>query len=712
MRKWAAYCLAFIVAAGCSRGAPDPAQPPPSLPPPAQSAPIATAPLAPDPPSSPRPALQAGAWVDGAYVGPTLGFEIHPAPNGKWSAELAGERIGIHSLVVFAAGRGRAWVLEPNYSAYGETRLQWTDRNTLIFHRRFGPEERDTWFEADPASGQITPFLPEILTGRNGGRLRFSPDGRRLLVGTGYCDGCNKPSESAVTTYLVDLATGTARELGVDIVAEWDGDQVKWVAEPPHMGYSGPIFWSQNGLKRPLAESVQVGASDYVEWRAYRLDAKPGAPPFWTQPAVNRSGMYSSSDFWWAATYNPWDLWWPDPPAGPFRLELWAEVRPTVPDQPEPDMMYKLPELKREGGRRWAVVLSTEITPGPSDPPGQTVLLRSARMWDKVNGWGVGYGGRILRTVDGGVTWRDVSPAGFERCAGRYTPRQVERFAAGEAVVALACDRTGPDGKWTRESGRVSIFRSLDGGKTWLESSIEAEYRHAGAAGLQFLDTQNGFALIKPLAPDFNDLGALYRTADGGRTWQKVTDSASGLPAGIEVTFLNIRKGWAVGPKRDAIWLTEDGGRTWRQQGLELSDGTITGVWAPIFLSPTEGYLLANAIPAPEGARVGRRVLFWTQDGGQTWERRSEWDGERRPVFLTPAVGYRWEYELRSLNWTRDGGRTWENRVWDVNPAGMESVHFINEQTGFAVQGHLWVTADGAQSWAPVYPHTSQLPLP
>lgn len=53
---------------------------------------------------------------------------------------------------------------------------------------------------------------------------------------------------------------------------------------------------------------------------------------------------------------------------------------------------------------------------------------------------------------------------------------------------------------------------------------------------------------------------------------------------------------------------------------------------------------------------------------------------------------------------TSDGGQTWEPRPWAINPAGISSVHFVDEQRGFAVQGHLWTTGDGARTWTSVYP--------
>ena len=675
---------------------------------PAPQAEQAPAPPAPDPaprvsvPQNELARLKPGTWIPGDQVGQTLGYATTRSPDGKWWAEVAGPPIGTQTLVVSPADRARAWVVEPNYTAYGDTRPQWTDRNTLIYYSQYGGEHSDSWFEVNPAAGTITPFLPDILKGKNGGRVLFSPDGKRLLASTGYCNGCNKPSELAVTTYLVDLNTGTVSELGVDVEATWNGDEVKLVKEEPHWGYSGPIFGQPSGeLRRPIAEGIQIGATDYVEWRAYRLNATSGEAPFKVIPAVDRT-----------SSYNTWDIWWPDPPAEPFRLEAWALVRPGVPEMPAQQKgRLFTQDLRMEGGKRWAVVFSRELTLTSGEPPRQTVALGSLHMWDVNNGWATDWRGRIMRTDDGGKTWRDVSPAGLERCAGRYAPRYTREFGPNTGTVAMACDSTGPDGKWSGESGKVSIFRSVNGGKTWVASYIDTAYTHASPASLQFVDSRNGWAVVGPQPPWLTPQseGALYRTADGGRSWQKVTNNATGLPTALDIRFLDSRRGWAVGPKRNSLWITEDGGATWREQQVEST--AYAADWgrftAPTFLTADEGYLTAGG-GYIEGGRLGRKELYWTNDAGRTWEKRSEWDGERRPVFLTPEAGYIWEYETRSVKWTHDGGRTWEARVWENNQAGVEDVHFIDEQHGYALQGRIWRTTDSAATWTEVYPQAAQ----
>jgi photosystem II stability/assembly factor-like uncharacterized protein len=200
--------------------------------------------------------------------------------------------------------------------------------------------------------------------------------------------------------------------------------------------------------------------------------------------------------------------------------------------------------------------------------------------------------------------------------------------------------------------------------------------------------------VIRPVADRFvrPEAGAIYRTSDGGRTWKKVTDTGTGLPSVREVKLLDLYRGWAVGTLGASLWSTADGGGTWQPVTQNAPVGAVS---APAFITGAEGYY------------VNGRELFWTTDGGLTWSKRSDLPkGWGRPAFLTAAVGYLWEYESRTVYWTHNGGRTWEPIKWEINPTGIESVQFLDEQHGFAVQGLLWKTEDGARSWIETHPQS------
>ena len=88
-------------------------------------------------------------------------------------------------------------------------------------------------------------------------------------------------------------------------------------------------------------------------------------------------------------------------------------------------------------------------------PTGSTAQFRGLAAVSKDVAWVGGTGGTVLRTVDGGKNWQNVSPAGAETLQFR----DVEAFDAQRAVV-LAIG-TGEDSR---------VYRTVDGGKTWTET--------------------------------------------------------------------------------------------------------------------------------------------------------------------------------------------------------------------------------------------------
>ncbi len=159
------------------------------------------------------------------------------------------------------------------------------------------------------------------------------------------------------------------------------------------------------------------------------------------------------------------------------------------------------------------------------------------------------------------------------------------------------------------------VLATGDGGATWSQRVI------AGAPlnGLQFLDTQNGWAF----GPT-----ALYATTDGGVTWARVR-----LPAGLQgvaslsASFVTPTDGWLTVHFQDCggqgcgvrIYATADGGATWRRIAANAaSGGPVPGglAWAEYIaggdLGGGHGWMLAQTPAA---------VMQATADGGHTWSR-------------------------------------------------------------------------------------------
>ncbi|MFF3466779.1 WD40/YVTN/BNR-like repeat-containing protein [Streptomyces sp. NPDC001984] len=278
------------------------------------------------------------------------------------------------------------------------------------------------------------------------------------------------------------------------------------------------------------------------------------------------------------------------------------------------------------------------------------VRYRGLAAVDRHTAWLAGTAGTVLRTTDGGASWRNVSPPG----AADLQFRDVEAFDARRAVVLAIGEG---------EASRV--YRTDDGGATWTES-----FRNTDAKAfydcLAFFDPRHGLAMSDPVDGKFRILS----TSDGGRSWRVLPNE--GMPAALDGEAGFAASGQCLvtsGPKD--VWLATGGaaharvlhsadrGLTWTAADTPIPAGDpARGVFALAFRDRAHGLAVGGDYradqPSPQSAAV-------TPDGGRTW----------RPA-ETPPPAYRsgaaWLPHSRTgalavgptgTDVTTDGGRTW-----------------------------------------------------
>jgi photosystem II stability/assembly factor-like uncharacterized protein len=178
---------------------------------------------------------------------------------------------------------------------------------------------------------------------------------------------------------------------------------------------------------------------------------------------------------------------------------------------------------------------------------------------------------------------------------------------------------------------------SEDGGATWRQ--ITPGNGTAALAAVHFANPGAGWALIAPAPNPAQAVASilLARTTDSGETWQFAAlpqELAGALVAAksLYVIPLDASRGWIAAAlptssnfSRGALWYTADGGVTWQQRELPLGE-------APYFVDEEEGWLAGG----PRGDELWR-----TSDGGATWQQqalpRTPHAGEQLRVY-TPLV--------------------------------------------------------------------------
>ncbi|HSM61522.1 MAG TPA: hypothetical protein VK849_12020 [Longimicrobiales bacterium] len=283
--------------------------------------------------------------------------------------------------------------------------------------------------------------------------------------------------------------------------------------------------------------------------------------------------------------------------------------------------------------------------------------------------------GGVFKSADGGHTWHpifDGQPA--------------------QSIGALALAPSDPNVLWagTGEAfirSNVSIgngvYRSTDGGQTWRHMGLERSGR-IGRIAVDPRDPDVVFvAALGHLYGPQQERG-LYRTRDGGETWERVLfagEDAGAVdvvmsPANPRVLFaatwqILIRPWgrWSGGPG-GGLWRSTDGGDTWtRLEGRGLPRGTMGKIGLGVTPDdPDRVYALietsSNADFEPFDEHEG--VLWRSDDGGDTWDMvNADHALAQRPLYYTRmavAPDDRDEVHFMSTLHTRslDGGATVE----------------------------------------------------
>jgi photosystem II stability/assembly factor-like uncharacterized protein len=352
-----------------------------------------------------------------------------------------------------------------------------------------------------------------------------------------------------------------------------------------------------------------------------------------------------------------------------------------------------------------ATETATTLPPTPTLPPLDAPVVESPalvaiRMFDENDGWGVG-DSAIVRTINGGVTWHDVSPA----------PSQYGYSVTTEFIDSMHGWVLVPN---PQDFLSGVLFRTADGGANWRESPVPF-----GGGAIRFLDGRNGWMMASLGAGAGSMAVAVYQTNDAGATWTRTyvndpneADADDSLPLGglkNGITPVDLQQAWIGGviyePGRIYLYKTTDGGRTWNQSSVrvpkdyELAEVETPG---PIFASSQVAYLPVH-LSSQNGVML---AVYASQDGGTSWLTGPTFIPEGGSIdFVSPESGFAWNGTNFYL--TRDASKTWIPVRPDVDfTDSFSGMDFVSPQVGFVLtdQGdrgrQLFVTHNAGATWS------------
>jgi len=345
--------------------------------------------------------------------------------------------------------------------------------------------------------------------------------------------------------------------------------------------------------------------------------------------------------------------------------------------------------------------------------------------------------GGVWKTSNNGTTFTPVFDGNGAQAIGDVTVAPSDN-----SIVWVG---TGDNANARSSHSGTGVFKSVDGGESWRNMGLHDSH-HIARIVVHPSDPDIVYVAVIGHLFSANEERGLYRSRDGGETWEKIlyiSDRVSVIDVALDRNNPNVlyaatyemeRRPWyfeAGGPE-SAIYKTSDGGDSWSKLGDGLPSGKIGRIGLDIYRGDSNIiYAVVENLnlrkPTKEEREADREEgnkphdrpyggeVYRSDNAGASWRKVNRLEdnvGGKAPysfnqIFVDPNDDQSVFVTSEALANSSDGGSTWKDIDWPtenlfVNNFGDVRTFWIDPQDSdrmlFGSDGGVYVSYDGGKT--------------
>ncbi len=276
-------------------------------------------------------------------------------------------------------------------------------------------------------------------------------------------------------------------------------------------------------------------------------------------------------------------------------------------------------------------------------------------------------GGGVWKSKDGGTTFEPI----FDDYCQSIGAVELDPNDPDNTIYV------GTGETWPRNSVSIGdgLYKSIDGGKNWNKIGFEKSERIANIIVNPKNSKEIYVAVLGALWGD-SEVRGVYKTTDGGTTWNKIlyVNQKTGCadlamdPENPNILYASMwefrRTGWSFesGGDNSALYKSTDGGTTWNKIHNGFPEGKLGRL--AIAVAPSNSQILYTVIEAEEDKKKG---LYRSEDAGDSWEQlNNDFGITIRPFYFSRIVVDPKNPDIvikggLTGSISKDGGKTFKN---------------------------------------------------